>query len=58
MQSPLLQYEQRFGPKKTVAEETADGKMEIQRNGSALSNFDSLVKAALDKQFGKNKWNT
>ena len=43
-------------PKRTVAEETADGEMEIKINGPALSNDDSLIKSALDKHFGQNKW--
>ena len=53
----VSQYEYRFGPKRTVNEETAHDEMVVYINGPDLANADSVIMDALDLHFGnRNKW--
>ena len=57
IESLVSQYEHRFGPKRSVCEETADQEMEVYINGPNLPNCDAVVSAALDVHFGgRRKW--
>ena len=51
----VSQYEYRFGPKRTVNEETAHDEMVVYINGPDLANADSVIMDALDLHFGNRK---
>ena len=56
MESIVSSYEHRFGPKRTLNEDTAENEMQIFFNGPNLLHCDCIIKKALDKYFNGPTW--